>query len=782
MNFKNFKLYWPLLLTIFAVGFNLVMLFAETRIKADLNDNVFALTLISRMNKILDDGFNLPLLLDHWIPEFNMGFPVFSYYQHIPSLVIVLLHRILPFDLITTFNWFKYLMLSAFPLVIYYSGRKFGLSRIGAAISSLVSTLLSTQYLYGTDYNALVFRGSGMYTQLWGMFFLPLAVSCIYDSVLNNRGYIKAVIFLALAFSGHLVFGYIAVLSTPIILISIIINGMSLRAKRSNPNGIATARRFGGLRDDIVYIKRLLLILSTAFILLAYWFIPIILNSNYQNKSLWDDLTKFNSYGAMQILKWLFNGQIFDNERFPVVTILVAMGFFFGLSKKQILFPLLFLFWLILYFGRYTFGGLFDLLPMSEGLHVHRLVNGVHMAGIFLVGMAGEWVWNSIFNIQYPISNSNTTNKYQSPIINWILKIGNWSWTLVIGFIVIIGIIFSPAIKERYDYLAFNRISIDSNMAYYVRDKPDFQKVVNKIRELGPGRVYFGRPGNWGRNFSVGTISSYFQASVNNLSTLGFAPESWSLNTDIEQFFSEYDPAYYNLFNVNYIVAPITEKFSEADFAKKIGKYGKFVLFQVKTNGNFEFINSDVLIYTKKNDRFNLDRLWLGSDLMKQKSHPTLTFDWKQPPTNYPYAFTMDDLLNYRLGVPDKYGHDMEMNIFGINPFDTILKTMPIATPSGTIIRQKDFSADVKTDKNSILMLKATYHPFWQAKIDGSEVEKLWVEPAFMAIRVPPGTHRVEFNYYPGWYKVVLIFVSLLTIPALYLFLKKYKIYYNTRI
>lgn len=805
--------YWPILLVALSVGFNLLMLFPETQIKMDLNDSVFAFVLINHIDKLLTEILHhplsiihLPLLLDHWVPEFSMGFPVFSYYQHFPHLTVVLIYRLLslitPISQITlmvTFNWLKYLMLSFFPLVIYYSARKFDLSKIASVGAALVSTLISTQYLYGTDYNALVFRGSGMYTQLWGIFFLPLSLSAIYDSLKNNRGYLKSVILLVLTLNGHLVFGYIAVLSAPLLLLSLIMSRSDLTV--------------AGFKSEFINkSKRPLLILTSSFLLLSYWFIPLILNSAYQNKSLWDDLTKFNSYGYLQILKWLVSGQLFDNGRFPVLTILIAMGFFYslytifsnsnwrvtragsdqfsrnyteGVSQKtasrdgarqdplRIFFPLLFLFWLVLYFGRYTFGPLFDLLPMTESLHGHRLINGIHFAGIFLVGLSLEWLVLTLYQ-----------------------KIKN-RFLFLITLISLIALILSPAIKERYDYLKFNNYSVKVNTALFNQESSDFARILAKIKELGPARINIGRPGNWGRNFYVGAFSGYFVATVNNFDVIGFEPESWSPTTDIEQFFSEYDPAYYNLFNIGYIIAPPEEKFATVPFAKKILQSGKFVLYKVNTSGlaqnnlsNFDFINSDLLIYTDKNIKSSLDRLWIGSKLMPSRNHPTIVYSFSNLYPAKPRSagrsganfLTMLDLANYKLGKPDE--NREILNLFGQNPFgplnfETFKLNFNLATPSGTVLSEKKasnyFAAIVETPQDSILMLKASFHPFWQASIDGKKINKFMVEPSFMAVNVPSGKHEVEFKYFPAGYKVVLILFGLLVLPGLYFLLRRYK-------
>ena len=808
---------WSFIFVLFPVVFNLIMLYPETAIKMDLNDNVFAYTLIARMNLTLTEilrspfpVFRLPLLIDHWTPEWAMGFPVFSYYQHIPHLTVVLLYRIfqfasrlmpsVSFSLLEIFNWTKYLMLACFPFSVYVSARKFDFSRLAASSSALVSTLISTQYLYGTDYNALVFRGSGMYTQLWGIFFLPLAISSVYRSLKYHGEYLTAIVFLSLSLAGHLVFGYIAVLSTPLLYLVFIFHEWSMQFDQKKKQSTK-------LLGEIIirYAKRLAVILCSSFVLLSYWIVPLVVNSSYQNKSLWDDLTKFNSYGALQIIKWLINGQIFDNGRFPVLTILVAMGFFYSLysyfnhhKKWQValFLPLLFSFWLILYFGRYTFGPLFNLLPMSEGLHGHRLINGVHVAGIFLIGLSVEWLfwllYPSYSDLQLSLERKSRLDGYIPK--NSVTNMGLFGITrikqprlAILIFMPVIALILSPVVKERYDYLRHNAVLLHNATESYGKEILDFNKTVDIIKSESPARINIGRPGNWGRSFGIGEFSSYFGMSVNNLDTIGFEPESWSLNTDIEQFFSEYDPDYYNTFNIGYIVAPKEEKFAleGVEFAKKIGVYGKFNVFRVDTKNltagnlqNFEFINSDLLIYTNKNYKFNLDRLWLGSTLMKKLNHPTVAFDQNFDPSPYKYVITMLDLANYQIGHAKNIKSDkVPLNIFYQNPFSANPDVLNISTPSGSVLQEikkpNYYSAKVETPKNAILMLKVTYHPFWQVKIDQKPVDKFMVEPAFMAIRIPAGKHFVEFSYFPAWYKNILLIASVFTLPVLWLILKK---------
>ena len=67
------------------------------------NDDATHFLLIQRASEALANGENV---LDHWVPQLELGFPWFIYYQPLPALVVVLLHRALfgLVDLLTVFN------------------------------------------------------------------------------------------------------------------------------------------------------------------------------------------------------------------------------------------------------------------------------------------------------------------------------------------------------------------------------------------------------------------------------------------------------------------------------------------------------------------------------------------------------------------------------------------------------------------------------------------------------------------------------------------------------
>ena len=67
-------------------------------------------------------------------------------------------------------------------------------------------------------------------------------------------------------------------------------------------------------------------------------------------------------------------------------------------------------------------------------------------------------------------------------------------------------------------------------------------------------------------------------------------------------------------------------------------------------------------------------------------------------------------------------------------------------------------AADVTSTGRGALVVRANWHPRWQATVDGKPAKVLMVAPTFMAVAVPPGTHHVELRYQPWrWTPVLLV-------------------------
>lgn len=768
----------PLFLVAAAVAFNLILLAPELNITLELNDNVFGYSLVLRANQAWEEAC-LPAgrpafifdcvfkLSDHWVSLWAMGYPLPHFYQHIPHTTVVAIYQFLfqKVPLQTVYNFVKYILLSFIPVVFYLSARKFELPKLAAGFTAATSTLISTNFLYGTDYNALIWRGSGMYTQLWGIFFMPLAISSIYDTLRYRRGIVRSIIFLVLSFHSHVLFGYIAAISA-LILPPI----LWLAEKKPQLPDFSTANR--ALKDFLrssVFARYLRLgaVFAGTVLLLAYWIVPLALNSAYHNKSVWDDLTKFNSFGFNQITKWLFNGDLLDYNRLPVLTALVGMGALLAIWKiarswegkekapaSYLFLPIMLVVWYFLYFGRTTWGVLIDILPLSQGIHLHRFVNGIHFPALFLAGLTLSTLFTKVQEI--------------TPKVLVRLKIVDRNYpgmgpAGIFFALAAAGFILLPAIRERGDFVTYNSFLIREYERVAQPDLPDAYKALAKIKELGAGRVYAGRPGNWGRDYQIGGTAVYLFLSLNLVDTIGFLPESWSPNSDIEQFFDESRADHFDLFAIRYILAPPEQEFPA--FAQETETYGKFRLYRTPTQSNFTFITSPYLVLADKRSKLNFNHRFLESTWVAAGAHPTISYASSAVSEPGQQLLVMLDWSNYQVGGERK-------NIFADNPF----AAPPPATPSGQIIAETyhpdRLTATVETPQDLLLMAKMTFHPYWRVWVDGQRVETRMVSPAFLAFKVPAGRHEVLLEYGPSKFKIVLLGLSFFSLGLL-LFLGK---------
>jgi uncharacterized membrane protein YfhO len=80
------------------------------------------------------------------------------------------------------------------------------------------------------------------------------------------------------------------------------------------------------------------------------------------------------------------------------------------------------------------------------------------------------------------------------------------------------------------------------------------------------------------------------------------------------------------------------------------------------------------------------------------------------------------------------------------------------ATDASKIILQihepGKMAAVVFTDLEDALIFSEIAYPGWRASIDGKACPMRLFEDAFLAVKVPPGHHRVEFSYRPMAFRI----------------------------
>ncbi len=690
-----------------AIAFNLYYLRSEIFVDVPkLNDGVLHLLTLGYVNGSLQPSSGFA---DPWMPPVGMGYPFLHYYQQLPYLPPALIHRLIPgSSLVDIFNRTSYLLLCFFPISVYWSMRRLGFSRVTSSIGGLLAPLIATDGLYGFDYNSYVWRGWGLYTQLWGMILLPMTIAQGYVTLKSGKGYAWTVLLLAATITCHLIYGYMAVWS--LLLLAVL---------QPSP------------RELIVRGKRLALVLGLTALVTAYFVVPLWLDGAYNNHSVWELQEKFDSFGAGPILGKLFTGELLDFGRFPSMTILLALGAaacLWRIREERYRLPIaLFVFWLVFYFGRPTWGPLLDLLPLGKDVPLHRLIGGVHLAAIYLmaIGLAFPWRW--------AVSKASHAEHTRRLLY------------LALPAVLTVAILY-PVYQERAHYLDDNQALMQANHDSYARESTDIEDLFKTLKGLPPGRVYAGLPAQWGGQYKVGSIPMYALVTANNLDSLGRLYFPFSLNGDIQYLFDDTNQSEYNLFNVRYVIAPVGRTLP--DFVRPVATFGRHRLYEVQTTGYFDFVDSNVAFTGQRNDFYPAAAAWLRSGLPQAKQHPAVYLEGSPPPGEPVHSLT---------AVPSV-----------VTTLDSTAKATPGRLISQTI-SPDEYTAVVDMQRESYLLLKVTYHPSWHVTVDGQPADDVMLMPSYQGVKLAPGPHIIRFEYTVSPIRGYLLLVALLTILSLLL-------------
>ncbi len=720
---------------LFAVGCNLWLFRSEPTAKVDPNDNTFQFALVYRTNQIWDFAqqkcsYNpvcfFSYLADHWVPNWNEGYNLPFYYSHIPQIVIVGTWRLLSstISLFAYYHLVIYLLLSVFPISVFLALRVAGFSWLTAGFGAILASQISTDGLYGLDPSSFLWRGYGLSSQLFAMIWLPIALAYCYKALTNKRAIIPAIIFVLFTTAGHLGIGMMTFLALiPLALAAPI---LAFFQKQSVQN------IFGPLKKNAVTIG---IIGAAAIGFLSYWILPAMSLDRFHNFSFWDPVWKFNSYGVKEVIIRLFNGALFDFGRLPVFTGLVFIGLFIIHDSS---FTILFIFFLLLYVGRTTWGNLFDIIPGMKEFHLSRFIVGVHIAGLFLAPIGLAWIIEKI-------------KKF----------IGLFAY-LLIGLLVVF--VYPQTVR----YAAYNDTLIAKANDNYAKQATGANSLIAALQELeqkAPGRVFSGRGGGWGKDFKIAETTMTMYLGNFGLPTVLWMPETWSPNADTEQYFREDKEEDYDLYNIRYVATPVgIAKENIQPFWKVIQENPSWKIYEVPTSGYFTAGVRPAVVASDKYSRANVVRLWIQSSDPKNGLYPELSFDTKKYPVNVGLPnFKMIDEVTFQ--VPDGSTH----NLFSEPP-----KYLSLITPSSLISLSSQtndtdmvFSTHVKVAEGCtecIVILKQTYHPNWQVTVDGKSVTPIITFPFFIGIPVSAGNHTIVASYKPSNVKVILLSISLITL------------------
>jgi hypothetical protein len=664
---------WPLLLVAAAVVWNLVSVLALTKGVAYLNDASMHEQMVRFATAQLRAG-HLPL--SSWFPFLGEGSPQFLHYQSLPAILTGAVGVVTGPDV--AFRWSFYLLWSLWPVSVYLSARAFGGGRGAAAASAAMAPFLFSATGVGYEQHAYLWTGYGVWTQLWAMWALPLAWAWGWRAIRDGRGYGRAVLATALTLALHFETGYLAL---SVLIVWPLVAG----------------------RPVLLRIRRAAVVLGGSLLAAAWVIVPLLAQRNWAavNEAL-QGTGLVNGYGAHQVLAWLVSGQLLDDGRLPVVTVLAAVGFgvaWLGWSSdangRALLIALAVC--LLLAFGRTTFGSLVDIIPGSADLFFRRFMMGVQLAALLLAGRGAAWLARRCVGL------------LEARVARWPARLSP-VLVLAAAFVVL-----TPAWLQLGRFARSDSAAVSAQRHADATQGAQLDRLIAVIKREGGGRTYAGMPTNWGQTFAVGEVPVFKYLENQDVDEVGYTLRTASLMTNPEDDFEEHDPSDYRLFGIRFLILPAGR--TPPVPAQRLTQSGRYVLWTIRRNG---YIQAGTIV-----GQITASRRNLGSH-----SLPLLRSD----------LAAHDDYLDVRYG--------------GDGGSEDRVPAAPHQSDAGTVIgagsdlSEGVASATVRMQRPGVAVLSASYDPGWTATVDGRRAPTRMVAPALVAVDLPAGTSHVVFRFH----------------------------------
>lgn len=634
-----------------------------------------------------------------WFPYLGLGSPQFLHYQNLGAMTTGLAGSL--FGANVAFRWSLYLLLALWPIVIYASGRIFGLERSAAALAAAVSPLLMSIPGIGYEQKAYVWVGYGVWSQLWAAWALPLAWATTWRSMNDRRFLFPAAGCVVLTAALHFETGYLA-FGAVVIFPFLVPSSFRARLVRAATVGVG------------------------ALVASAWVTVPLIVYGRWA--AINEVLSKtglVRGYGARQDLPWLFTRQIFDAGRLPIVSIAVLVGIVVCVvrwSADTHGRPLcvLFVACLLLSFGPTTWGALSDIVPGHADIFFRRFQLGVQLAGIYIAGIGILAAARLVHKGSVHAVCGLLSKKRPRPSFRFISP----------GIVAVLLIVFFwPAWSQLSSYDGWNAAAIGAQRMAQRDLSPNLAPEIAYIKRHGGGRTYAGQPTNWGATFRVGAVPVFKYLESKDVDKVGYTLRTASLMTDPEYYFNDRNPGDYTLFGIRYLLLPAA--MAPPVPAQQIMIRGNFGLWVIPANGYLDIVNTVGTISENSADVGTRSRSLLDSRMLSH--HEDLNVSWPstpagQPTARRPTAGTRTDIAP---GVVTGERADLAR---------------------GQVIGTVDLS------RRAVVLLSASYDPGWRVTVDGRVAPAEMLAPAVVGVVVGPGIHRVTFTYVGfEWYPELFV-------------------------
>jgi hypothetical protein len=639
------------------------------------NDSVSHYALISGMVKAIERGESP---LDFWSAETSLGLPLARWYQPLSHLLVVGVYFALGkgVALMTIFLWAKYLSMVLLPVSFYLCARWLEFAPLEAAATALLAPLLGGPGPGQLGMELRSWLGFGAYPQAVGGNLLLLSIGMSYRAIRRGQGQAVAGALAGLTMVAHLIYGWMGALIACLIAVL--------------PDETPRAVR----------IRRLAVVGAIAAVLSAFLLMGILQDGAWINRSRLEPAEKYDSYGAGKVLTWLASGQIMDHDRIPVLSLLtfagIAMVVWRWRTKGKVTRAEMLIlagggFFLLVLFGRPTWGSLLMLIGATRDLHLHRVLGAVQIFGVLLAGIALGALWRE------------TARRWHFA--------GSAALTLVLLF---------PLIQERGTYIETHEGQGRFTYDAVQREGHTLDQAIATATQRG-GRVFAGLSDSWGARMTLGRTPVYAFLMTRLIPNVSVAYNVAALPSDLVPKFDQIHPLAYKIFNIRSVISP---RVIPPDFLTVAGDFGNYRVLTAPGEGYFGVVDV-VAAATADRDKFY------------EFCQPWMTSVWA---ANDRYVW-----LDFAGDAPK----DLPRVTPGYFP------ELPAQAGLAGAVRNEQqkgqvYEADLDVRRDASVLFRMTYHPLWKVTVDGRPVRTEMVTPGFLAAAVPAGAHHVRAAFEPG--------------------------------
>ncbi len=317
---------------------------------------------------------------DPWIDGDNGGYPLFHVYPHLAHQCTALPAALLGVDPWVALGAGALLAVLALPLGVWFGARLLGLEPFPAAIAAFVAATLRSADPFGHTTLAYGFDSSGMYAQLWGMLLAPVALGAWVSAARarSDGGFGP----LARAALAALVVGAVLRTHLPTAWVLVMV-------------AATTALAWGPAAQLPGRVLRFTAIGAAAVLLACGFLVPFLVDLDAVALSALEHAWKLESIGAPAVLARLVRGEYLDGVAHGPWTPALLAAIVVTVIRPRSVDPRLralcvaLVLSLLLLFGRETWGGWIDEIPLVGRFHDHRYLLGIHLVAPFIVALGG---------------------------------------------------------------------------------------------------------------------------------------------------------------------------------------------------------------------------------------------------------------------------------------------------------------------------------------------------------------------------------------------------------